>query len=171
MSLNICAFGPPTNDLCTNATSLSVGLETSCSNIGGTNSGTTDSSELPTPSCAAYSGRDAWFSVTVPQSGVITVETSGASGLTESVMSVYSGPCGALTEIECYDDDRDGFFSMITLMGQTPGEVLLVRVWEFENTTIGEFNICAYDAERDCQANVGSFGKFRNIEKSPNTKI
>jgi len=54
-------------------------------------------------------------------------------------MSVYSGPCGALIEIECDDDDGDGLFSYITLTGQTPGDILFVRVWAFANSSFGEF--------------------------------
>ncbi len=138
---------PPANDLCADAIPLPVGIGTDCSNTVGANNSATDSGELPAPSCASYSGGDTWFSVTVPANGEVTVEMSSAGGFTDSGMSIYSGTCGALTEVECDDDDSpDGLFSSITLTGQTPGDVLLVRAWEFGNNAFGEFNICAFGA-------------------------
>ncbi len=147
---NICAFGPapppptPVNDVCSGAVALPVG--TACSFTIATNESTTDSGELPTPSCASYSGGDLWYTVTVPASGNVTVDMGNASGFTDSGMSIYSGTCGGLAEIECDDDDSaDGLFSMIALTGQTPGATLYVRVWEFGNNVFGDFNICAYE--------------------------
>ena len=135
----------PANDLCAGAIPLTVGGENVCTFSVGTNVSATDSGELPAPSCASYAGGDVWFTVTVPATGdTLTVDLGNAGGFTDSGMSIYSGTCGALTEIECDDDDSaDGLFSMITLTGQTPGDILYIRVWEFGNNAFGEFNICA----------------------------
>ncbi len=137
---------PPANDLCADAIELTVGEGTTCTNTIGTNESATDSGEAA-PSCASYTGGDTWYTVTVPANGEVTVETTNAGGFTDSGMSIYSGTCGALTEIECDDDDSpDGLFSLVALTGQTPGDVLYVRVWEFGNNAFGEYNICAYGA-------------------------
>ena len=60
-------------------------------------------------------------------------------------MSAWSGACGALTEIECDDDDGPGLFPLLELEGLTPGETIYLNVWEWGTTasTDGEFNICA----------------------------
>ena len=139
------AFAQPANDLCAGATVLAVGANDECTFVVGTNVDATDSGEAA-PTCASYSGGDSWFSITVPATGNVTVDLGNAGGFTDSGMSIYSGTCGALTQIECDDDDSaDGLFSLIALTGQTPGDVLLVRVWEFGNDNFGEFNICAFE--------------------------
>jgi len=131
-------------DLCTTATPLPV--SGTCVNTLGTNTGATASGELPDPSCGSFStGEDTWFSITVPASGEIDITASTAGGPTDWAMSVYSGACGALAEVECDDDDGPGLFPLISLTGQTAGDVLLVRVWEWGNNATGDFNICAVD--------------------------
>jgi hypothetical protein len=57
-------------------------------------------------------------------------------------MTIYSGICSSLTVIEC-DDDGPGLMPSITLVGQTPGATLWVRMWEFGNDNNGTFDICA----------------------------
>ncbi len=135
---------PPANDLCADAIALTVQPQSCSSPTIGYNNGATDSGETA-PSCANYSGGDLWYSVTVPSTGSVTVETSSAGGFSDSGLAVYSGSCGSLTEIECDDDDGPGLFSKIELSGQTPGDILYVRVWEYGNNSFGDFGICAYD--------------------------
>jgi hypothetical protein len=139
-------FCPPANDNCANAISLTVADGSCGTPTLTTNQGATDSGEAA-PSCASYSGGDVWFTITVPASGSVTVETSSVAGsdLSDTGMSVYSGTCGALTEIDCNDDGGSGTFSKIELSNQNPGDVLYVRVWEYNNDAFGEFNVCAYD--------------------------
>lgn len=127
------------NDTPCTATPLTVNAScifTAATNVGGTDSG------IANPGCASYSGGpDAWFSVTVPASGNITVET-GAAGITDGGLAIYSGPCGSPTLLQCDDDGGTGTMEQITLYGQTPGATLFIRVWEFGGGT-GTFNICA----------------------------
>jgi|GEM_PF-1204866 len=144
----IDGLSQPANDLCANATPLTVDATETCVPTAVDNNAATDSGELPAPSCASYSGGDTWYSVTVPASGIVSVETNndGSGTITDSGMSLYSGTCGALAEIECDDDDSaDGLFSLINLTGLTPGDVIFVRVWEFGNDVAGTFSVCAYE--------------------------
>lgn len=137
----------PANDLCADAIPLTVGTNDTCVPTAVTNVDATDSGEAA-PSCASYAGGDAWYSVTVPASGNVTVETNndGSGTINDSGMSLYSGACGALTEIECDDDGSpDGLFSLVELTGQTPGDVIYVRVWEWGNNAFGTFSVCAYE--------------------------
>lgn len=130
---------PSNNDPC-NAEALTV--NSACALSTYTNLNATDSG-IGNPGCAYYSGGDVWFLVVVDTTGEITIDTE-SSGITDSGMAIYSGNCGALTLIECDDDDStNGLMSMITLTGRTPGETLYIRIWEYGNNNQGTFGICA----------------------------
>lgn len=145
---------PPANDDCSNATALLAGGVFVDYPVVGTIVGATNSA-APAPGCASYVGGDVWYTITVPASGSITVETNNnGSTLTDTGMAVYSGTCAGLTLVECDDDDSaDGNFSLIALTGRTPGEVLYVNVWEYGGGTADTFKISAYDAS----LSAGSF--------------
>ena len=132
------------NDNCSGAIPLT--LNTSCSYSTYTTVGATASttpSTPPVPGCASYSGGDVWFSFVVPANGEVTVDTQ-TGGMTDSGMAWYTGTCGALTLLECDDDDSaNGLMSSITRTGLTPGTTIYVRVWEFGNDNQGTFGICA----------------------------
>ena len=133
--------GPPANDDPCNAEPLSVNSPCSFSTY--TNESATGSVGVPAPGCAGYSGGDVWFSVTVPASGGIIIDTD-TGVITDSGMAIYSGACGGLTLIECDDDDSSNGFGMssITRTGLTPGDTIYIRVWEFGNNNNGTFDIC-----------------------------
>ncbi len=137
------AFAQPANDLCADAENLTVQSGGCTTQTMGTNVGATASGETPNPGCSSFgSGEDVWYKFTVPASGEADIEMSDAGGPGDWAMSVYSGACGALAEVECDDDDGPGLFPLINLTGQTPGEVLYIRVFEFGNNATGPFNIC-----------------------------
>lgn len=148
---NICVGTPPpppANDDCIDAIALTPAGTLAESAIDASVASATDS-EAPAPGCAGYSGGDIWFSVVIPASGNLTVETTASStGIDDfdSGMAIYEGSCGNLTLVDCNDDDGDERFSRISLSGRTPGEVVYVRVWEYSNDEIEPFAIGAYDA-------------------------
>jgi len=131
------------NDDCSGAIALSINA--ACVNTVGTNVTATASVGVPAPGCANYSGGDVWFSVVVPASGNITTTVSDAGGFTDGGMALYTGTCGALTLVECDDDDGPGLFPEIISTGLTPGSTVFYRVWEYGNDLTGNFNICATD--------------------------
>lgn len=137
---------PPANDNCSGATPLTTGTDFAS---GAVTSDNTDAiTDGTTPSCNSDASGNVWFSVVVPASGNITIETQEATGSSfgDSSLSVYSGTCGSLTEIGCDDDGGDGLFSLISLTGQTPGATLYVSVWKYDSgEASGEFQISAYD--------------------------
>ena len=143
-STDVC---PPENDAPAGAVEISVGSTLCESPTLGSNVGATDSGEGD-PSCGVfgYEGGDVWFKVMVPATGELTIETSSAdgSGITDTTMEVYSGTSGSLSSLGCDDDGGDGLFSRVELTGLTPGDVLLIRVWEFGDDVKGDFNICAW---------------------------
>jgi hypothetical protein len=137
-----------TNDDCANPVALTLGGDFAANAITGSNNGaTTDGTPM---SCQSNSINNVWYSVVVPASGNLTIETKGVTGstYTDSIINVFSGSCGSLTEILCDDDSGDGNFSKVTLTGQTPGATLLVSIWRYGagTGTDGQFQVSAYDA-------------------------
>ncbi|ESU26470.1 hypothetical protein FLJC2902T_24390 [Flavobacterium limnosediminis JC2902] len=136
---------PPVNNDCSGATVLTPGGVFSenpeaVALLGATNS------NPPAPGCASFLGNDVWYAVTIPASGTLTVETNNdGSGNYDTGMAVYSGTCGALTLIECDDDDSlDGAYSMVNLT-RTPGEVVYVNTWRYGGGAAIAYQIAAYD--------------------------
>jgi hypothetical protein len=144
---------PPVNDESAGAIDLPVGDGVCETPLLGTNEFATDSIENDEDAGTCSSSDpegDVWYKVTVPASGQLTIETSvtDPSSITDTVMSVYRGTPGNLVLIECDDDDAAGLFSQVQLSdadGIAPGDVLYVRVWEWQNNFKGVFNICAWD--------------------------
>ncbi len=134
-------FAQPSNDNCNNATLLNVGSTCSFSQF--TNANATASVGTPAPTCASYMGGDVWFRAVVPASGNISFD-SQAGIITDGGMAVYSGPCNALVQIACDDDNGTGLMPFISLTGQTPGSTLYIRFWEYGNDNNGTFSICAF---------------------------
>ncbi|MCL9805590.1 T9SS type A sorting domain-containing protein [Flavobacterium amniphilum] len=138
---------PPSNDNCSGAIALTAGGSFGEYDVVGTTVGANTVTGL-TYGCQANRANDVWYSVVVPASGSITIETQvdGASPLTDTVLSVFSGTCGALTEVGCSDDEGTGNFSILNLLGLTPGETLYIGVWRWSSATNGTFALSAYDA-------------------------
>jgi len=151
-NFNICIGTPPpppANDTCTGAVSLVLGNDFASGAITSTNvSASTDG----TTTCQTNRGDNVWYSIVVPPSGSVTVETRSVVGspLTDTVLSVHSGICGGtFTNVACDDDTGDGNFSKISLTGQTPGATLYVSVWRYTNNASnlqGQFQVSAYDS-------------------------
>jgi hypothetical protein len=144
----------PANNECTSAIALTAGGVYSDNITNGTNLGATASSQADPAACDTfangYAGGDVWFSVVVPASGSITIETgnstTGGTGV-DTVVVMYTGiDCGSLTQIECDDDSAaTGAYSLQALTGLTAGSTLYLRVYEYGNNNAGTFGISAYD--------------------------
>ena len=174
-TFNLCATevpaipAVPSNDASSGAIDLTVGA--TCSNTLVTIDGTETDSGLGDPGCARYVGGDLWYKVTVPASGNVKIETdTNDSSITDGGMAVYTGPdANTLTLLEC--DDRGNTdsledFERINVLGRTPGEVVYVRVWSFNNPQ-GSFNICALEFHplNNEKVDVSSFSMYPNPVK------
>ena len=140
----------PANDECSTATALTVGGTYAAQLTDGTTVGATDSTQANPTTCFGFSGGDVWYSVVVPASGSLTIETgdstTGDTGL-DTVITIYSGDCAVLTQVDCDDDGAaTGAYSFKSLTGLTPGSTLYIRVYEYNNDDAGGFAISAYDA-------------------------
>ncbi len=152
--LTVNAPLPPANDECAGAIALTPGGVFTDNDIDGTNLAATLSANTPIPTCGnfnfATTAKDVWYSVVVPASGNLTIETSthssGAAGI-DTVFSVYSGDCTTLAEVGCDDDGATEFaigLSRLALTAQTPGATLLIRLFGY-NGAQGLYSISAFD--------------------------
>ncbi len=136
-----CGVIPPVNDEPCNATPLNVDLTCNYSTYSNTNA--SSSLTVSDPSCANYVNNDVWFSVVVPSTGMVIVDTQ-AGAVTDSGMAIYEGDCSALNEVICDDNSSSNpLMSSITVSGRTPGEVLYIRFWQNGGGANGTFGICA----------------------------
>jgi len=152
LSFTLCAHPAPpapVNDACSGAVALVPGGLFTTNPVVGTTLSATTTSGLATPACQATSADEVWYSVVVPASGSVTIETKLATGsaLTDTVLTAYTGTCSALVVAGC-DDDGSGLFSKLSLTAQTPGSTIYVAVWRYSNSTAntGQFQVSAYDA-------------------------
>jgi len=142
---------PPSNDSCATPVALTPGGVFATGAVVGTTTSASTTTGLPVPTCQATSSLEVWYSVVVPASGTLTVETKSVAGspFTDTVLTAYTGTCAALVAINCDDDSSDdGAFSKMVLTNRTPGSTLLIAVWKYGTsaTNIGQFQISAYDA-------------------------
>lgn len=140
---------PPSNDECIAATSLEVGAIFEDNAVAATSFAATNNPSNSVPDCGALNfattGKDVWFSVVVPDSGSVTVETQLNGGLTDTAIEAYSGECNDLTSINCNDDIQTGQLNSRLILDElTPGETIYVRVWGY-NGSQGTFEVAAYD--------------------------
>ena len=141
---------PPANDDCSAAIEITAGGTISSFPVTGTTVSATTTAGLPVLTCVPTArANDVWYSVVVPASGTLTIETAPAPGtlMTDSVLTIFSGTCGSLVEIGCDDDSSaSGNFSLEALTGLTPGDVIYIGVWRYGTSIDGEFQLSAYDA-------------------------
>ncbi|MBL7943591.1 MAG: hypothetical protein JNM00_12535 [Flavobacteriales bacterium] len=130
-------------DNCDQAIELTVG--TSCTMELFNSSGATSepTSVCPNPSCGFYQGGDVWFTVLVPSSGELRIERTNVTPM-QACVAIYTGVCGGFTEYECLNGTPA--FNAITISDPAlANTTLYVRVYRFNNSSGGSFNLCAFD--------------------------
>ncbi len=130
---------PPANDECANAQSLTVNPDLFCGiTTAGTTVNATTSSTTPIPTCglAGANNDDVWYSfvATATSHRISLSNVTGSS--TAMLIGVYSGACGALTQIGCVAGNT------IDVAGLTINQTYRVRV--YTNVLVGtaNFSIC-----------------------------
>lgn len=94
----VSSVSAPPNDLCSSAIAMSAATLYTVNTAGATSTGD------PTPSCASF-GKGVWYTFTPAANGQITISTCTSDYNT--VLSVYTGSCGALLAVSggCNDDN------------------------------------------------------------------
>lgn len=142
-TFNICVTippPPPANDDCSGAISVPVNPDMNCTaTVSGTTEAALPSSGVNAPSCGATGANDdVWFSFVATGSSHIISLLNVTGSTTDMVMALYSGSCGAMTEIRCSDPNT------MTVGGLTAGDTYYVRVWTWSSSTnlYANFDIC-----------------------------
>lgn len=135
----------PGND-CASAIPLTINVN-SCVYESVSTAGLTSSGQIPFgASCVGFNGNDLWYSVVLPESGEVYINSRfipGTSSLLMDInMAVYSGDCGSLSLIGCDEDSGAGFYPASNLIG-APGEVMYVQFWDVGGNQSTPFEICA----------------------------
>lgn len=126
--------GPPANDECAGATTVACGSSTVFSNSAATTAGSD-----PAFSCrfgAPGQGfGTVWFKFVATGTNA-TADTNG-SLTSDTMIAVYSGTCGSLTEIGCDDDSGTGLLSSVTVGGLTVGTTYYIQVAGYGAGNVG----------------------------------
>lgn len=132
-TFDICILGPAANDDCNNATVLNSNVAVSSSTVGATQS-------MAPEACGATAttATDVFFQFNA-QDVTATIAITNVVSF-DPVVQVYSGSCGALTNIGCADANATGSGETVTLTGLTIGQTYIVRVYGYF-VAQGTFNI------------------------------
>lgn len=128
ITLNVLYAAPPANDNCTGATGISPGSP-GTPVAGNTTFATNDGSASCDP--GGVTSRDIWYQVVLstalPANQNLVIDTCGSA--VDTVLSVYTGACGSLTEIACNDDcggsPCGATSSCVTLSGLSAGTYVI----------------------------------------------
>ena len=139
------ASAQPANDSCANAIALTVGTGI-CNSAQYDNTGATVELTDPIPSCwvPASISNTVWFTF-VPDSQRVHISTNFTGyTLANTQVAVYSGTCGAFTEIACQEDIYafNGYYHTDMIVnGLTIGNTYYIMV-DGNGSNVGTFGIC-----------------------------
>jgi len=105
--------------------------------------------------------KDVWFKVVVPASGSIAItQQPGYGTIPDGAAALYTGACGALTQVACDDDGGPNCSTnclspsgnnmpVITKTGLAAGSTVYIRFWAYGTVNSGDFGICVTTATND----------------------
>ncbi len=132
-------IAPPPNDDCASATTIACGSSAVVNNL----TATTDPGDPPF-SCH-FNAPDqgvgtVWYQFTATDTSaqIHTCDTTGQ--VHDTLLAVYDGSCGALTEIAC-SDDNCGYLSYVCVTGLSIGNTYLIQVASYDDVNRGEIEL------------------------------
>ncbi|MGB3949376.1 MAG: T9SS type A sorting domain-containing protein [Bacteroidia bacterium] len=140
-TFTICITTPaPSNDICANATPLTVYGATCGNQVTGNVAGATQS--LTAAPCAGTADDDVWYSF-VATSTQHNITVVGSANF-DAVVNLRSGTCGATPNVTCKDGSGNGGTEVINASGLIIGDTYLVRVYHYWGTlpSTTTFTIC-----------------------------
>jgi hypothetical protein len=139
----LCAWEPSTQtyDSCVNALQVPVGVICTMNNYSTEGCTAEATSVAPVPTCGFYNGEDAWFKFTMPPAGLVIINSSSIAPMSAQFV-VYSGTCGAFTQITCAQSQNSFSVNQPALAGQT----IYLRVFDSGNPDGTNFSFCITDA-------------------------
>jgi hypothetical protein len=131
---------PPTNNDCSNATSVTVNSSSTCTST------TSASSVGATQSSAACAGTgaddDVWFSFVATNTSHVLTVTPGT--MSDVVFQVYGGNCGGLSSLACIDATAGSSVETTTVNSLSIGVTYYIRIHSYASTvgSRGTFTVC-----------------------------
>jgi len=112
--------------------------------------------------------KDIWFSFTAPTNGYLNLDTCLAASFDTS-MVVYSGSCGALTQVTCNGDGTglsgcQGFYSKTPQIDAVAGTTYYIRIGGWTNASgvsesgAGQLNLTFQGISEGCNGATGACG-------------
>jgi hypothetical protein len=131
-----CGPAAPPNDNCANAIALADNVAANGTTVNATN-------DMAGTCGLNTNGGDVWYSYRPITNATVNVNTCGSYPGYDTVLSVYSGTCGALTLLGCNDDSYNGGNSACGAgnyasgfnVAMTGGQTYLIRVAGYNNGT------------------------------------
>jgi len=96
------------------------------------------------PGCAEFKGNDMWFTMKVPPSGNVSIETDSGSINDTGISAWIGNNCVDFREIACDDDAGNDAFSYLTLYNLDPNQTLFIQVFGYGGA-LGSFRVCVRD--------------------------
>ena len=134
------SISPPTNNDCSNATSVTVNSSSTCTST------TSASSVGATQSSAACTGTgaddDVWFSFVATNTSHVLTVTPGT--MADVVFQVYGGNCGGLSSLACIDATAGSSVETTTVNSLSIGVTYYIRIHSYASTvgSRGTFTVC-----------------------------
>ena len=151
--MNSVSGALPPNDLCDQATVISSLPFTDSLDTTGATESVTD----PVQTCTGSSTNSdsLWYTMTAPNDGILTVDTCGSDY--DTVLSAYSGTCGALSAVACDDDvgandATCGSTQSRISVAVFAGQPYMIEVTQFNTPHGGNLVLHASIGPRSCAA-------------------
>ena len=121
-----CLDSPPTSAGCRGRTELPIHVSLAASQ-------TTGAATDPVLSCVFNFAQppSAWFRFVAPMDGVVDVATIG--GNYDTVLGLFTGDCGALTQVDCNDDVSPTVYQSRLVQMVTAGTTCTVLVTNYKD--------------------------------------
>jgi len=132
---SICFRAILVNDDCDGAFAFpDIPLDGNCAMVTAT---TTYATGTPDPTCTGGEDDDVWFTFTTPPGiSAIGYENITISGSTNRVLQIFSGECGSLTSIGCYDPENG------VISGLSSNTTYYLRAYTSSSSLRAVFTIC-----------------------------
>jgi hypothetical protein len=135
--------GGDSNDTCANAENIDCGA-TKTVDLALAHT-TPDEPAYPCRFQPGQGAHNVWYRFTATATSA-TVRTCGSQGV-DSVLAVYSGVCGALTQIGCNDDfcpsanGGNAFDSSVDVAGLVIGQSYLIQLGAYDDSAVGIYTL------------------------------
>lgn len=135
------AVAPPGNDHCLAPTAIDAFPFSDAIAIDGATTAADDPLQQCTVTTPTKNANSVWYRFTAPADGAVTVSTAGSSY--DTVLSAYTGACGALAATACNDDGNGVDVRSVIGFAVSGGTSYLLEVTKYGNSGAGTLMLTA----------------------------